>query len=211
MTISQPPGFLALPRTSNGQGVLVLHAWWGLNDTIKAFCSRLAESGFLAFAPDLYHGQVAQTIEEAEVLSSALDAISCRQRLKLQRQPVFWRKKLAKKETIWRSLASHWVPIMHWISQMPTLSIFVRWSYFMVAVWKTLVVQKRIILVILQGMIRMNRRRMWTSSRQRCSKPVDRLPSIAIQAQVTGSLNRIAPRLLIPKQPAWPGIVRWHS
>lgn len=73
MTLSQPPGFLALPRTGNGQGVLVLHAWWGLNDTIKAFCSRLAESGFLAFAPDLYHGQVAQTIEEAEVLSSALD------------------------------------------------------------------------------------------------------------------------------------------
>ena len=73
MTLSQPLGFLALPRTGNGQGVLVLHAWWGLNDTIKAFCSRLAESGFLAFAPDLYHGQVAQTIAEAEVLGSTLD------------------------------------------------------------------------------------------------------------------------------------------
>lgn len=74
MTLSQPLGFLALPRTPNGQGVLVLHAWWGLNDTIKAFCSRLAESGFLAFAPDLYHGQIAQTIAEAEALGSALDA-----------------------------------------------------------------------------------------------------------------------------------------
>jgi carboxymethylenebutenolidase len=30
--------------------VLVLHAWWGLNDTMKAFCNRLAESGFTAFA-----------------------------------------------------------------------------------------------------------------------------------------------------------------
>jgi carboxymethylenebutenolidase len=54
--------------------VLVLHAWWGLNDTIKAFCTRLAESGFVAFAPDLYHGKVADNIADAETLGSALDA-----------------------------------------------------------------------------------------------------------------------------------------
>jgi carboxymethylenebutenolidase len=53
---------------------LVLHAWWGLNDTIKAFCMRLAEAGFAAFAPDLYHGQVADTISGAEALGQALDA-----------------------------------------------------------------------------------------------------------------------------------------
>jgi carboxymethylenebutenolidase len=35
---------------------------------------RLAESGFSAFAPDLYHGQLATTIPEAEFLSNALDA-----------------------------------------------------------------------------------------------------------------------------------------
>jgi carboxymethylenebutenolidase len=52
--------------------VLVLHPWWGLNDTIKAFCTRLAESGFVAFAPDLYHGEVATDIPGAEHLSSAL-------------------------------------------------------------------------------------------------------------------------------------------
>ena len=53
---------------------MVLHAWWGLNDTIKAFCTRLAESGFVAFAPDLYHGKVADTIADAEALGKALDA-----------------------------------------------------------------------------------------------------------------------------------------
>jgi carboxymethylenebutenolidase len=53
---------------------LVLHAWWGLNDTLKAFCTRLAESGFVAFAPDLYHGKVADNIADAEILGSALDA-----------------------------------------------------------------------------------------------------------------------------------------
>jgi carboxymethylenebutenolidase len=53
---------------------MVLHAWWGLNDTIKAFCTRLAESGFVAFAPDLYHGKVADNIADAEALGGALDA-----------------------------------------------------------------------------------------------------------------------------------------
>ncbi|SRR5258706_74126 len=74
MTHSQPQGFLAVPPTGKGSGVLVLHAWWGLNDTIKAFCKRLAESGFVAFAPDLYHGKVADTIPDAEALGKALDA-----------------------------------------------------------------------------------------------------------------------------------------
>src|SRR3989337_1850454 len=74
MTQSQPQGFLAVPPTGKGHGVLVLHAWWGLNDTIKAFCTRLAEAGFVAFAPDLYHGKVADNIPDAEVLGNALDA-----------------------------------------------------------------------------------------------------------------------------------------
>jgi carboxymethylenebutenolidase len=74
MTHSQPDGFLAIPPTGQGPGVLVLHAWWGLNDAMKAFCTRLAEAGFVAFAPDLYHGQVADTIAGAETLGQALDA-----------------------------------------------------------------------------------------------------------------------------------------
>jgi carboxymethylenebutenolidase len=74
MTHSQPEGYLAVPSTGNGPGVLILHAWWGLNQTMKAFCSRLAESGFVAFAPDLYHGKIADTIADAEILGAALDA-----------------------------------------------------------------------------------------------------------------------------------------
>jgi len=66
MTYSQPEGFLAVPPTGSGPGLLVLHAWWGLNDTMKAFCRRLAESGFAAFAPDLYHGKVADTTPAAD-------------------------------------------------------------------------------------------------------------------------------------------------
>ena len=74
MKQSQPEGFLAVPPTGQGPGVLVLHAWWGLNDTMKAFCNRLADAGFVAFAPDLYHGKVADTIPDAEALVKDLNA-----------------------------------------------------------------------------------------------------------------------------------------
>jgi carboxymethylenebutenolidase len=74
MGTAQPDGFLALPAGGKGDAVLVLHAWWGLNDSIKAFCTQLAEAGFVAFAPDLYQGKVVDQIPEAEALSRALDA-----------------------------------------------------------------------------------------------------------------------------------------
>jgi carboxymethylenebutenolidase len=74
MAHTQPDGYLAVPPSGDGPGVVVLHAWWGLNETIKAFCRRLAESGFVTFAPDLYHGKVANTVDEAETLSSGIEA-----------------------------------------------------------------------------------------------------------------------------------------
>jgi carboxymethylenebutenolidase len=73
MLSSQFQGYLAVPGGGKGPGVLVLHPWWGLNDTMKRVCDRLAREGFIACAPDLYHGQVAVTIKEAELLSSELD------------------------------------------------------------------------------------------------------------------------------------------
>lgn len=74
MPRTQPEGYLALPPTGKGGAVLVLHAWWGLNDTMKGLCTRLAESGFVAFAPDLYHGKTAGSIEDAKALVRGLDA-----------------------------------------------------------------------------------------------------------------------------------------
>jgi len=73
MLNSQFQGYLAIPEGGQGPGVLVLHPWWGLNDTMKRVCDRLAGEGFIACAPDLYHEQLAVTIEEAELLSSKLD------------------------------------------------------------------------------------------------------------------------------------------
>lgn len=73
MSRSQPEGYLAVPNSGQGPGVLVLHAWWGLNNTIKSVCDRLAQAGFTPYAPDLYHGRIAQTIEEAKSLSGAAE------------------------------------------------------------------------------------------------------------------------------------------
>ena len=54
-------------------GVVVLHAWWGLNDDAVAYADRLAGAGFAVLAPDLYRGPTAATIEGAEELAGKLD------------------------------------------------------------------------------------------------------------------------------------------
>jgi carboxymethylenebutenolidase len=72
MARNQPDGHLALPPAGKGDAVLVLHAWWGLNETIKALCGRLAEAGFVAFAPDLYHGKLTDTIDHAQTLAEGV-------------------------------------------------------------------------------------------------------------------------------------------
>src|SRR5258706_3307066 len=56
-------GYLALPPSGAGRGVLVLHAWWGLTDFFKSVADRLAAQGFVAFAPDMMQGQTASTPE----------------------------------------------------------------------------------------------------------------------------------------------------
>src|SRR5512132_3164289 len=63
-------GYLAIPTLSSAPGVIVLHAWWGLNPFFKNLCDRLASEGFVAFAPDLNEGKVATTIDEAKQIMS---------------------------------------------------------------------------------------------------------------------------------------------
>lgn len=96
MTYTQPDGYLALPSAGKGPGVLVLHAWWGLNATIKAFCTRLAESGFAVFAPDLYHGKLADSIPAAEALGSALDANHLQAKAEIAESATFLRQSAAQ-------------------------------------------------------------------------------------------------------------------
>ena len=53
-------------------GVVVLHPWWGLNDDVIAYADRLAAAGYAIVAPDMFGGQVATEIEDADRLSSAM-------------------------------------------------------------------------------------------------------------------------------------------
>jgi carboxymethylenebutenolidase len=65
--------YVAVPPSGAGRGLLVLHAWWGLNPFFKNLCDRLASAGFVALAPDLNAGQVATTIEDAERIMAGRD------------------------------------------------------------------------------------------------------------------------------------------
>jgi carboxymethylenebutenolidase len=53
-------GYLALPASGKGPGVIVIQEWWGLNDQIKGVADMLAREGFVALAPDFYHGKGAK-------------------------------------------------------------------------------------------------------------------------------------------------------
>jgi carboxymethylenebutenolidase len=69
----QAKAYLSLPQQPDAPGVIVLHAWWGLNQVFKNLCDKLAAEGFVAFAPDLNEGRVAKTIDEAKEIMSSLD------------------------------------------------------------------------------------------------------------------------------------------
>jgi carboxymethylenebutenolidase len=67
-------GYLASPATVPARGVVVVQEWWGLVPQIKGVCDRLAGEGFVALAPDLYHGEIAEHTEmdKAATLMSTL-------------------------------------------------------------------------------------------------------------------------------------------
>jgi carboxymethylenebutenolidase len=66
-------GYLATPAAGRGPGVVVIQEWWGLVDHIKDVAERFAREGFVALAPDLYHGQATTEPDEAGKLMMALN------------------------------------------------------------------------------------------------------------------------------------------
>jgi len=65
-------GYLAIPAKGKGPGVIVIQEWWGLVEHIKEVCDRFAAEGYLALAPDLYHGKTAKSPDEAGKLMMAM-------------------------------------------------------------------------------------------------------------------------------------------
>ncbi len=65
-------GYLATPASGTGPGVIVIQEWWGLVGHITAVADRFAEQGFVALAPDLYHGVSTREPDEAGKLMMGL-------------------------------------------------------------------------------------------------------------------------------------------
>jgi carboxymethylenebutenolidase len=65
-------GYLALPANGSGPAVIVIQEWWGLVPHIKEVADRFAGAGFVALAPDLYHGIQTTEPDEAGKLMMGL-------------------------------------------------------------------------------------------------------------------------------------------
>ncbi|HVO42392.1 MAG TPA: dienelactone hydrolase family protein, partial [Aggregatilineales bacterium] len=67
-------GFLARPDSAGTRpGVVVIQEWWGINNHIKDVTRRFAEQGYVALAPDLYHGKIALEPSDAQKAAMAMD------------------------------------------------------------------------------------------------------------------------------------------
>jgi carboxymethylenebutenolidase len=63
-------GYLARPGDGGKHpGVIVIQEFWGLDGHIRDIAERFAREGFVALAPDLYHGNFATEPDEARKLA----------------------------------------------------------------------------------------------------------------------------------------------
>ncbi len=154
MEIFQSEGHLAIPKTSNGGKVLVLHAWWGLNETIKDFCNRLAQEGFTVYAPDLYHGKLADTISAAEDLSTSLSESQSYDILDIATKFLVNNSPHSPKgiAVIGFSMGAYFALDL----STRTPQIFARWLFIMALVLLILLAQKHLFLAILLKWMNLN-------------------------------------------------------
>jgi carboxymethylenebutenolidase len=65
-------GYLRVPESGSGPGVVVIQEWWGLTTHVASIVDRLADAGFVALAPDLYGGPTTHDAAEAGELARSL-------------------------------------------------------------------------------------------------------------------------------------------
>jgi carboxymethylenebutenolidase len=65
-------GYLAVPESGSGPGLVVIQEWWGLTGHIADVTNRFAAEGFVALAPDLYGGSTTHDSDEAGTLMQEL-------------------------------------------------------------------------------------------------------------------------------------------
>ncbi|WP_395106798.1 dienelactone hydrolase family protein [Actinomadura sp. SCN-SB] len=72
MSFDNGHGYLAMPPSGRGPGLIVIQEWWGLDDHIADVTDRFAAEGFVALAPDLYGGRVVHETSDAARLAREL-------------------------------------------------------------------------------------------------------------------------------------------
>jgi carboxymethylenebutenolidase len=72
VTFESAGGYLATPGPER-PGVIVIQEWWGLVPHVKDVAGRFAAQGYVALAPDLYHGKSTLEAAEAQHLMEGLD------------------------------------------------------------------------------------------------------------------------------------------
>jgi carboxymethylenebutenolidase len=65
-------GYLAVPGSGSGPGVIVIQEWWGLTQHVVDVTDHLAAEGFVALAPDLFGGATTHDADEAGRLMQEL-------------------------------------------------------------------------------------------------------------------------------------------
>src|SRR6201986_1181999 len=65
-------GYLAVPDSGSGPGLIVIQEWGGLTDHIADVTHRVPREGFGALGPDLYGGRPPHDAEEAAALMNEL-------------------------------------------------------------------------------------------------------------------------------------------
>ena len=70
---STAKGYLATPSSGKVPAVVVIQEWWGLVRHIEDVVERFAKEGFLAIAPDLYHGKTTKSPDTAGKLVMEID------------------------------------------------------------------------------------------------------------------------------------------
>lgn len=70
MQLGSVSGYLAKPAGEGPwPGVIVIQEWWGLDAQTESIADRFAAQGYLAFAPDLYHGELAALGDNDKAMS----------------------------------------------------------------------------------------------------------------------------------------------
>lgn len=153
----QPDGYLAIPPGGKGDPVLVLHAWWGLNDTMRMFCTRLADSGFVAFAPDLYRGKVTDEIADAEAFSAALFENLDSVRSDLQEAAAFLIERAGQADNGLAVIGFSLGAFLRWTSRSPILNSSDPWLSIMGPARVITATRRRPTWVTLQTRMRLSR------------------------------------------------------